>query len=437
MKNPLVSIIVRTRNESFWIGKCLHEIHNQSYKNFEVIVVDNSSSDKTMSIIKKNFKKIRIVKYKSKFFLPGKALNLGINKSKGSLIAMISGHCIPKNKFWLKNLVKNFTNKKIAGVYGRQEPLDISEPDDVRDLIYLFGKDKKIQTKEPFFHNANSMIRKDLWKNSKFDENTKHIEDRLWAQKQIEKGLKIIYEPLSSVFHYHGVSHRGNLSRVSRISNILITKQSAKKKFKLVCIIPILNPLKLNGDFIVKKILEDLLKIKKIEKIFVICNDEDLQSEIKNKNIVFLKRNKQIEKDYLGLDYVLKETYTDKIKKRYRPSHILTIEEIYLFRPKNFFQKLIKNIDDNFDSLVPICQIKKNNIWRKNTNGELNSIYKTTLPNSVLKNSIYQEVKGLGVITKSSNFKNNGRESSNTKFFEVDTKYSFKLDNFIKRYLKF
>tara|TARA_Y100000741_G_scaffold359247_1_gene339632 strand:- start:196 stop:1041 length:846 start_codon:yes stop_codon:yes gene_type:complete len=281
------------------------------------------------------------------------------------------------------------------------------------------------------------MIRKDLWKNSKFDENTKHIEDRLWAQKQIDKGLKIIYEPLASVFHYHGVSHRGNLSRVSKISNILTTQQSVKKKFKLVCIIPILNPLKLNGEYIVKKILKDLLKIKKIEKIFVVCNDKSLRSEIKNKNILFLNRNKQIEKDYLGSDYVLKETYIDKIKKRYRPSHILTIEEIYLFRPNNFFQTLIKNIDDNFDSLVPICQIKKNNIWRKNTNGELNSIYKTTLPNSILKNSIYQEVKGLGVITKSLNFENNGRESSNTKFFEVDTKYSFKLDNFIKKYLKF
>ncbi len=437
MKNPLVSIIVRTRNESFWVGKCLHEIYNQSYKNFEVIVVDNSSSDKTISIIKKNFKKIKIVKYKSKIFLPGKALNLGIKKSKGSLIAMISGHCIPKNKYWLKNLVKNFKNKKIAGVYGRQEPLDISEPDDVRDLIYLFGKDKKIQTKEPFFHNANSIIRKDLWQNSKFDENTKHIEDRLWAQKQIDKRLKIIYEPLASVFHYHGVSHRGNLSRVSRISNILTTQKSIKKKFKLVCIIPILNPLRLNGDYIVKKILKDLLKIKKIEKIFLVCNDKNLQIEIKNKNIIFLKRNKQIEKDYLGSDYVLKEIYIDKIKKKFGPSHILTIEEIYLFRPNNFFKKLIKNIDDNFDSLVPICQIKKNNIWKKNTNGVLNSIYKTTVPNSVLKNSLYQEVKGLGVITKSSNFENNGRESSNTKFFEVDAKYSFKLDDFIKKYLKF
>ena len=41
--------------------------------------------------------------------------------------------------------------------------------------------------------------------------------------------------------------------------------------------------------------------------------------------------------------------------------------------------------------------------------------------------------KTISIINKSSNFENNGRESSNTKFFEVDTKYSFKLDNFIKK----
>ena len=50
----------------------------------------------------------------------------------------------------IKNLVKNFKFKSVAGVYGKQEPLDISKPDDVRDLIYLFGKDRKIQSKDPF-----------------------------------------------------------------------------------------------------------------------------------------------------------------------------------------------------------------------------------------------------------------------------------------------
>ena len=68
MTKGLVSIIVRTKNESFWIGKCLHEINNQIYKNYEIIVVDNSSTDQTLRIVKNNFPKVKIIKYKSKEF---------------------------------------------------------------------------------------------------------------------------------------------------------------------------------------------------------------------------------------------------------------------------------------------------------------------------------------------------------------------------------
>ena len=66
MSIPLVSIIVRTKNESHWIGKCLHAIKNQNYKNVEVIVVDNLSQDNTLQIVKKNFPKVKIIKYKDK-----------------------------------------------------------------------------------------------------------------------------------------------------------------------------------------------------------------------------------------------------------------------------------------------------------------------------------------------------------------------------------
>ena len=150
MKKNLVSIIVRTKNEGFWIGKCLHAIENQLYQNFEIIVVDNSSTDKTLTIIKKNFPKVKIVQYKSNKFFPGRSLNLGISKSKGNYIVMISGHCIPKNNKWLGNFVRNLKSKNVAGCYGKQEPLDISNPHDVRDMYYLFGKDKKNTNKRPF-----------------------------------------------------------------------------------------------------------------------------------------------------------------------------------------------------------------------------------------------------------------------------------------------
>ena len=67
-----------------------------------------------------------------------------------------------------------------------------SEPNDVRDLTYLFGLDKKVQSKDPFFHNANSMIRKSTWKKNQFDETIKHIEDRLWASSVLKNQKRII-----------------------------------------------------------------------------------------------------------------------------------------------------------------------------------------------------------------------------------------------------
>ena len=421
MYNPFVSIIVRTKNEDFWIGKCLNEIFNQKYKNFEVILVDNNSKDKTISIVKKNFPKVKIINYKSKIFLPGKALNLGIKKSKGSLVAMISGHCIPKNENWLNNLVQNFKNSDVIACYGRQEPSDISEPNDVRDLMYLFGLDKKIQIKDPFFHNANSMIRKSTWKKNQFDETIKHIEDRLWASLVLKNGKKIIYEPNSSVIHFHGVGHHGNLKRVSTISKILKKSKSKNKRKLIVCIIPLNKPIKLNGKYLVEKIINDINKIKEISKIFISTTDKKLEKSIIGKKIIILQRDKDLQKKFLGLEYVLSKTYSRYIKKL-NPSHIMVAEEIYLNRPKNFFQSIINNFDDNYESIVPIFKNNSNNIWQKDDSGTMQPLFKTSLPSEFVDHKIYEEAKGLGTLVKAETFENSGRESNSQKFIEIDKK---------------
>ena len=70
MKSKKVSIIIRTKNEERWIGRCLESIFKQNYKNFEVIIVDNESKDKTLEKLK-NFKIKKVVKIKK--YLPGKS----------------------------------------------------------------------------------------------------------------------------------------------------------------------------------------------------------------------------------------------------------------------------------------------------------------------------------------------------------------------------
>lgn len=425
-----VSIIVRTHNESYWIGKCLHEIFNQKYKNFEVIVVDNQSKDDTKKIVKKNFPNCKLVNYKSKVFKPGAAINHGIKFSKGELVCIISGHCIPKNEQWLGQLVKNFKSKKIAGVYGKQEPLDTSDPNIVRELNYLFGNDKKIQVKDPFFHNANSMIRKSLWKKINFDEQTFHIEDRIWAQQVQSLKYRIIYEPNSIVYHHHGVGHNDNIKRVSRISKIIqnLNLKKQKSKQRIICMVPIINPIKKNNTFIVEKILNELNESTLIFKTFVICSNKELKNKIRYlKKINLIDRPKYLQKDYLGTDYILKETYKKFIKKKCKPTHIMVLEEVYPYRPKNLIKDLINKIDEKYDSIVPICKINDHNIWKKNDFGQMNIIFKTSMPSSYVTSNVFKEIKGLGCITKSSVFEHTGRETMSINFLEVLEKYSTKL----------
>ena len=146
-KEKKISIIIRTRNEERWIEPCLKKIFEQKYKNFEVILVDNNSKDNTIQ--KAKLFPIKIVKIKN--FLPGKAINLGIKNSCGKIIVCLSAHCIPIENNWLSKLVSNLKDKKIAGVYGRQKPLSYSSDFDKRDLLNLFGPEKKNSKKRLFF----------------------------------------------------------------------------------------------------------------------------------------------------------------------------------------------------------------------------------------------------------------------------------------------
>lgn len=90
MKNPLVSIIIATKNEEKNIENCIKSIREQTYKNIEIIVVDNNSSDKTKEIAGKLVdkiydisKEVNLSKIKN---FRGAQVNFGVSKCKGEII---------------------------------------------------------------------------------------------------------------------------------------------------------------------------------------------------------------------------------------------------------------------------------------------------------------------------------------------------------------
>ena len=83
---PEISIIVRTKNEERWIAHCLSMLYKQDYSDFEVILVDNSSTDHTVQVAKR-FPIATVINVDR--FLPGRALNQGIRASSGKFIVCL------------------------------------------------------------------------------------------------------------------------------------------------------------------------------------------------------------------------------------------------------------------------------------------------------------------------------------------------------------
>lgn len=219
MKDEAIGVIIRTKNEARWLGTCLQAIALQDYPMFEMIVVDNESTDATRAIAESYG--CRMVEIPDPEFNYSRALNMGIAATEAPLIAIVSGHCVPANEQWLARLAMNLRDPDVVAVYGRQEPLPDSSPFDKRDLWMTFGMERRVQSRDYFFHNANSMIRRSAWEKLLFNENIHGVEDQDWAKKALRDGRRIVYEPHASVFHHHGIHHNQSEERADRQVRII------------------------------------------------------------------------------------------------------------------------------------------------------------------------------------------------------------------------
>ena len=184
----LVSIIIRGKNEGKWLKILLKELKKQTIQNYEIIFCDNCSEDNSLDILKENnVKKIlRFNKYR-----PGKVLNDAIKKSQGLYISILSAHCIPVNKFWLKEHLEEIRkDDNIAAVYGKQFPMPGSSIQNLIDLDIIFKNQPIIYKKDPYFNNANSIYNAKILRKNLFDPKLTNIEDRVWANKITKKNLE-------------------------------------------------------------------------------------------------------------------------------------------------------------------------------------------------------------------------------------------------------
>lgn len=86
----LVSIIITNYNYSCYLGECIESVLNQTYLNWELIIVDDGSTDNSMEIINKYIEKDkRIRKYTQRNAGQNEAFNLGFSHAKGDIVCIL------------------------------------------------------------------------------------------------------------------------------------------------------------------------------------------------------------------------------------------------------------------------------------------------------------------------------------------------------------
>lgn len=86
---PLVSVIIGTYNREQYIRECLDSVLAQTYRNMEVIVVDDASTDKTVNVVRRYGDRVRLVVRNTNSGLPAIPRNQGVRLARGKYVAFL------------------------------------------------------------------------------------------------------------------------------------------------------------------------------------------------------------------------------------------------------------------------------------------------------------------------------------------------------------
>lgn len=148
--NPLVSIIIPTKNSEKFLGKCLTSVKNQTYNNIEMIVVDNNSTDKTKEIANK---------FTQKIYNQGPErsaqVNFGVEQAKGEYVYKIDSDFILDNEVVRQCVEKAFVGCDAVVVHN--------SPDVTVSWIAKIRKFEVDMYKYDITHSSARFVKKDIF----------------------------------------------------------------------------------------------------------------------------------------------------------------------------------------------------------------------------------------------------------------------------------
>ncbi len=245
---PLVSVIIVNYNGQKWLKKCFDSLMDQTYKNFEIIFVDNNSSDDSIEFIEKNYKnkRIKVIKSDKNLGFAG-GNNLGIKEAKGDYILFLNNDTWVENNF-IKDIFDFYKNNSydIVAPYERSYDPDINlEPYKISiDILGhpIYFKKEISKSKEFYLSGVSLFFSKNLYQETGGLDNNffMYFEETDWFWRL--NLLKKTFSHIPEVFVYHkGAGSTGDgIKYMSFLWRNQNTLQMLLKNYSLITLIFIL-----------------------------------------------------------------------------------------------------------------------------------------------------------------------------------------------------
>lgn len=205
MLSPRFSVIIPAYNEECTIGTCLEAFEHQTIPRsfYEIIVVDDGSSDNTSERVKKY---CHVQLFRQSNAGPAAARNQGALAARGEILLFTDADCEPASD-WIEHMARPFTDPEIAGAKGiyrtRQKEL-------VARFVQLEYEEKyarmSCQKRIDFIDTYSAAYRKDVFlENEGFDAlfSTASVEDQELSFRLARKGYYLTFVPRAAVYHQH------------------------------------------------------------------------------------------------------------------------------------------------------------------------------------------------------------------------------------------
>ena len=226
--------MIPTLNEERFLPGCLESLSQQTFKDFEIIIVDSGSKDATLRIARKYTKKI-VYEPKLGFAI---AKNRGAKEARGDILVFTDADSLYPGS-WLESIAKHFEDRDVVAVGGPLVPIE----NRLRHrLMFKLTTDYIARVMKVFgfviFQAPNSSFRRDAFeKAGRFNEKMRMLEDNEFPNR-IKKLGKVVFDPSlaiqSSARRFEKVGYFMETLRYWKAYfDLYVLKKSLSEEYKL------------------------------------------------------------------------------------------------------------------------------------------------------------------------------------------------------------